>query len=330
VRTSELEIALTRQVTANRRLSIHRSHKGRDLGINMSAHSGSFRWSVGMRAMGYASMSDAIMEQPQQRSAGAFSTPVSRPIRQFDALRIKDEILAMVAHELRGPLSPMQLAAELIRRVSADRPEVLRSVDMIDRQIAHIVRLSEDLMDAMRVEHGALRMSKVQVDMVAVLAAPLTAAALAAAQRSQTFAVQIADRTVRIEGDPVRLAQAVNNLLHNAIKYTPEHGHITVNVLSDHHVLIVSVKDDGMGISDALLPHIFDLFAQSCRTIGASAGGLGVGLAVVKAVAESHDGTVSAMSAGPGAGSEFTLRLPIVVPTCAADRRRDAFDMDSV
>jgi signal transduction histidine kinase len=232
-------------------------------------------------------------------------------------LRLKDEILAMVAHELRGPLSPMQLAAHLIRRVSADRPEVLRSVDMIDRQIAQIVRLSEDLMDAMRVEHGALRVSKVQVDVVAVLAAPLTAAALAAAQRSQTFVVQIADRTLRVEGDPVRLAQAVNNLLHNAIKYTPEHGHITINVLADRNVLVVSVKDDGMGISGELLPHIFDLFAQSCRTIGASAGGLGVGLAVVKAVAESHDGTVSAISAGPGAGSEFTLRLPIVVPTRA-------------
>jgi signal transduction histidine kinase len=296
----------------------------------MSAHSGSFRWSVGTPAAGRAPLIDAILEQPQQRPAGAFATPISQPLRQFDALRLKDEILAMVAHELRGPLSPMQLAAHLIRRVSADRPEVLRSVDMIDRQIAQIVRLSEDLMDAMRVEHGALRVSKVQVDVVAVLAAPLTAAALAAAQRSQTFVVQIADRTLRVEGDPVRLAQAVNNLLHNAIKYTPEHGHIAINVLADHHVLVVSVKDDGMGISDALLPHIFDLFAQSCRTIGASAGGLGVGLAVVKAVAESHDGTVTGISAGPGAGSEFTLRLPIVVPTCAAERRHDAFDMDSV
>jgi signal transduction histidine kinase len=284
----------------------------------MSTHSGSFRWSVGTRAAGYAPLTDAILEQPQQRPTGAFTKPASQPVRQFDALRLKDEILAMVAHELRGPLSPLQLAAQLIR-ASADRPEVLRSVDMIDRQIAHIVRLSEDLMDAMRVEHGALRVSKVQVDVVAVLAAPLTAAALAAAQRSQTFAVQIADRALRVEGDPVRLAQAVNNLLHNAIKYTPEHGHIAVNVLADHHVLVVSVKDDGMGISDALLPHIFDLFAQSCRTIGASAGGLGVGLAVVKAVAESHDGTVSAISAGPGAGSEFTLRLPIVVQTRSLD-----------
>ncbi len=171
-------------------------------------------------------------------------------------------------------------------------------------------------MDAIRVDHGALRVNKVPIDIIAVLAAPLTAAALAAAQRSQAFNIQIADKTLRVEGDPVRLAQAVSNLLHNAVKYTPEYGCITVHVLADHNVLVISVKDDGLGISDALLPHIFDLFAQSSRTISASAGGLGVGLAVVKAVAESHGGKVSAISAGPGAGCEFTLRLPIVVEQC--------------
>ena len=207
----------------------------------------------------------------------------------------------------------MQLATHLIRRVSSDRPEVLRSIDMIDRQIAQIARFAEDLMDATRVNQGALRVNMVPVDIAAVLAAPLSAAALAAAQRSQAFNIQIADKALRVEGDPVRLAQAVSNLLNNAVKYTPECGCITVNVFADHKDLVVSVKDDGLGISDALLPHIFDLFAQSSRTIAASAGGLGVGLAVVKAVAEAHGGTVSAISAGPGAGSEFTLRLPIVI-----------------
>jgi signal transduction histidine kinase len=219
----------------------------------------------------------------------------------------------MVAHELRGPLTPLQLAAQLIRRASADRPEVLRSLDMIDRQVAQIARLAEDLMDATRIDRDALRMSKDRLDVVAVLAAPLAAAALAAAKRSQTFTVQIADRMLRVEGDPVRLAQAVNNVLQNAVKYTPENGCITVNVLADGEDLVVSVKDNGLGISAELLPQIFDLFAQSSRTIAASAGGLGVGLAVVRAVAESHGGTASAASAGPGAGSEFTLRLPIVI-----------------
>ena len=135
---------------------------------------------------------------------------------------------------------------------------------------------------------------------------------MAAALRKQKFTVQISDRTLSVDCDPDRLAQAVNNLLHNALKYTPESGCITVKVLADRNALVLSVKDDGMGISDALMPHIFELFAQASRTIGASAGGLGVGLAVVKAVAESHGGTVSALSAGPGLGSEFTLRLPIL------------------
>ncbi|MBK5089927.1 HAMP domain-containing histidine kinase [Burkholderia sp. R-69927] len=258
-------------------------------------------------------MNDEMMERPQQRASAAFSSHAPSAAHRFDALRRKDEILAMVAHELRGPLTPMQLAIHLIRRASADRPEVLRSIDMLDRQITQISRLAEDLMDATRIDRGVLRVSKVSVDVVAVLAAPLTAVALAAGQRGQTLTVQIADRALRIEGDPVRLAQAVNNLLHNAVKYTPENGCIAVNVLADGKDLVVSVKDNGLGISGALLPHIFELFAQSSRTIAASAGGLGVGLAVVKAVAESHGGTVSATSAGPGTGSEFTLRLPILL-----------------
>ncbi|KAA1004292.1 HAMP domain-containing histidine kinase [Paraburkholderia panacisoli] len=281
--------------------------------LDTSAHPVSFRWSVGTPDAHHADVNDEMMERPQQRASNAFSSHSPSAAHRFDALRRKDEILAMVAHELRGPLTPMQLAIHLIRRASADRPEVLRSIDMLDRQITQITRLAEDLMDATRIDHGALRVSKAPIEVVAVLAAPLTAAALAAAQRGQILTVQIADRALRIEGDPVRLAQAVNNLLHNAVKYTPENGCIAVNVLADGKDLVVSVKDNGLGISGALLPHIFDLFAQSSRTIAASAGGLGVGLAVVKAVAESHGGTVSATSAGPGTGSEFTLRLPIVL-----------------
>ena len=283
------------------------------MGINMSVHSTSFRWSVGTQDARHADGTDEIIEHPlRQPTVVPFNW--FRPVGdRVGVPKLRNQVLAMVAHELRGPLTPLQLATQLIRRASADRPEVLRSLDMIDRQIAQIARLAEDLMDATRVDRDALRISQDHVDVVAFLAAPLAAAALATAKRNQTFTVQIADRTLRIEGDPVRLAQAVNNLLHNAVKYTPENGCITVNVLSDGKNLVVSVKDNGLGISGALLPHIFDLFAQSSRTIAASAGGLGVGLAVVKAVAEAHGGTVSATSAGPGAGSEFTLRLPIVI-----------------
>lgn len=135
---------------------------------------------------------------------------------------------------------------------------------------------------------------------------------MAAAGHGQTFNVQIPDRTVRIDGDPLRLSQAVNNLLQNAVKYTPADGHIDFCAHVDGANLVVSVRDDGLGISPTLLPHIFDLFAQSSRTIAASAGGLGIGLAVVKAIAAAHGGTASACSAGAGSGSQFLLRLPVI------------------
>lgn len=293
----------------------------------MSAYSGSFRWYVGTADAPREAVTHAMMDHVRPPSTMKLSGHASKPEMEVDALRHKDEILAMVAHELRGPLTPLQFATNLIRRASADQAEVLRSVDMIDRQITQISRLADDLMDAMRVERGALRVSKVPVAIVAVLAAPLAAAALAAALRKQIFTVQISDRSLCVYCDPVRLAQAVNNLLHNALKYTPESGCITLKVLADRNVLVLSVKDDGMGISDSLMPHIFELFAQASRTIGASAGGLGVGLAVVKAVAESHGGTVSVSSAGPGRGSEFTLRMPIVGLLAREDARADLTDV---
>lgn len=160
----------------------------------MSAYPESFRWTVGTPDADQADVTDEVMERAPRQAAIAFSNHFPSASRRFHALRRKDEILAMVAHELRGPLTPMQLASYLIRRASADRPEVLRSVDMIDRQLTQITRLAEDLMDATRVDRGVLRVSKVPIDLVAVLAAPLTAAALSAAQRGQILTVQIADR----------------------------------------------------------------------------------------------------------------------------------------
>lgn len=255
---------------------------------------------------------DEIIRQASRPVAFSTQRDFPSPGHPTDAPRLKNEILAMVAHELRGPLTPLRLAAHIIRAALADRPDMLRVIDMIDRQISEIGRLSEDLVDATRVDHGALRLNRLNVDVVAVLADSCEMTATAAAMRSQTFTVRMPDRPLRIECDPVRLAQAVNNLLHNAVKYTPVNGEISLTVVAEGKDLVISVRDNGLGISEILLPYVFDLFAQSSRTITASAGGLGVGLAVVKAIAESHNGMVSATSPGPGAGSEFTLRLPVV------------------
>ena len=273
----------------------------------------SFHSTLDSPASKHGMVVDEIVRQASQPVAFPVQKDFSSPGQPADAPRLKNEILAMVAHELRGPLAPLRLAAHIIRAALADRPDMLRVIDMIDRQISEIGRLSEDLVDATRVGHGALRLNRLDIDVVAVLADSCEMTATAAAMRSQTFTVRMPDRPLRIEGDPVRLAQAVNNLLHNAVKYTPVNGEIRLTVVAEGKDLVISVRDNGLGVSEILLPHVFDLFAQSSRTITASAGGLGIGLAVVKAIAESHNGTVSATSAGPGAGSEFTLRLPVVV-----------------
>ncbi|CAB3765058.1 Sensor histidine kinase WalK [Paraburkholderia solisilvae] len=207
----------------------------------------------------------------------------------------------------------------VIRRTSADRTDVLRMVDTIERQIDGIARLAEDLTDATRIGQGSLRMCKGDVDLIDCLSDTLDATVAATAARHQTFTVEIPDQPLRIGCDPVRLSQAVSNFLHNAVKYTPPGGHIRFSAHTERMHLVLSVSDDGLGMSAALLPHVFDLFAQSSRTIAASSGGLGIGLAVVSAIAHAHGGTVSASSAGPGAGSAFTLRLPVIAAQHAPD-----------
>jgi signal transduction histidine kinase len=177
-------------------------------------------------------------------------------------------------------------------------------------QIEGIARLAEDLMDATRIGQGSLRLCKGEVDLIDCLSDPLAAAATAA--RCQAFTVQIPDGPFSIGGDSVRLSQAVSNLLQNAVNCMPPCGHIRFCAYSERRESVLCVSDDGLGISAVLPPHVSDLFAQSGRTIAVSSGGLGIGLAVVSAIAHAHGGTVSANSAGPGAGSLFRLRLPVI------------------
>ena len=238
----------------------------------MSARPGSFRWFVGTPNVPRVPLTDAVMEQVPQRPTMKLSVRASQSEMQIDALQLKDEILAMVAHELRGPLTPLQFATNLIRRASPDRADVLRSADMIDRQIAQISRLADDLMDAIRVERrGASRDQGPRRRRRGASCAASRNCVGSSAAQAEVNGPDFRQNT-SINCDPDRLAQAVNNLLHNALKYTPESGCITVKVLADRNALVLSVKDDGMGISDALMPHIFELFAQASRTIGASVG----------------------------------------------------------
>lgn len=267
-------------------------------------------------AITYASQapSEDRLERPITQFAEYPSRLASAAAASSDELpRPNDAILAMVAHELRGPLAPLRLAAQLLRRTCASQPETLRTLDMIERQITQIAQLAEDLMDAARVDHHALRLAKIRTCVADVMADAIDAARLAAAKKGQSLRVTCPTQRIEVNADPGRLAQALHNLLHNAEKYTPPGGCIDLNVHADGPELVISIEDNGLGISAALLPHVFDLFSQSSRTIGASAGGMGIGLSVVKAVAEAHGGTATARSDGPGCGSVFVLRMPVVV-----------------
>ncbi|MFM0171162.1 sensor histidine kinase [Paraburkholderia sediminicola] len=278
----------------------------------MSAHLASIESFSDGSALNYFVVTDAVMTRGTRAAPDSSLEDACTTALGGAAPPVNNQILAVVAHELRGPLTPLRLASQLIRHASAERPEILRLIDMIDRQVNGIARLAQDLMDATRVDRDALRLSKADIEIAALLADICEITAAAAAEKNQVFTVSIPDATLRVEGDPVRLTQAVSNLLHNAVKYTPGNGNIRMTVLAEGNDLVIKINDDGAGISAVMLPHIFELFAQSSRTVAASAGGLGIGLAVVRAIAQSHGGTVSATSPGPGEGGEFTLRLPIV------------------
>ena len=282
----------------------------------MSAQTASFRASVSGSILHHAFVADEmteLMERFPEDAPSATQMDSLAADNLAGALRHKNEVLAIVAHELRGPLSSLRLAAYLTRKTLADRADIQPMLDVIDRQIVGIARLADDLTDAVHVDHSTLRLLRVPVDVADILIDPLEAATAAAATRSQTLTTRVPHGVLRLECDPVRLSQAIGNVLQNAVKYTPVGGAIEMDVLTEGVDLVIRVSDNGPGISVLLLPHIFDLFVQSNRTIDACAGGLGIGLAVVKAIAVSHGGTVSATSNGPGTGSQFTLRLPVVI-----------------
>jgi signal transduction histidine kinase len=287
------------------------------MGIKMPAYLASTESLRVGSPLNFLVVTEAMMEQSCRAAPDHALDEARKRIQRAEAPPISGRILAMVGHELRGPLTTLRMASQLIRNASAESPETLRLTEMIDRQVNGLERLAQDLMDATCIQQEALRLSRANIEINALLADTCEVAAAAAAAKHQTFIVSMPAGSLRVDGDPFRLTQAVSNLLHNALKYTQAHGNIRMNVFAEGNELVIKIDDDGAGISSALLPHIFELFAQSSRTINARAGGLGIGLAVVKAIAESHGGTVSAASAGPGKGSEFTLKLPIVTSSSA-------------
>ncbi|HEX6080388.1 MAG TPA: PAS domain S-box protein [Methylomirabilota bacterium] len=231
--------------------------------------------------------------------------------------RAKDEFLAMLGHELRNPLGTLSNAVAVLERLGGE--ETMRHlVAIIGRQTAHLAHLVDDLLDVARAASGKIELALRPVELHAL--AGRCVDALAQAGRTARHEVRREGEAVHVQGDPARLEQVVNNLLDNALKYTPPGGRLTISTARADDAAVLQVRDTGQGIRTDLLGRVFDLFVQEPQSLDRSRGGLGLGLALVKRLVELHGGSVAAWSAGPGQGSEFTVRLPAVaVPQAQAD-----------
>lgn len=229
-------------------------------------------------------------------------------VRAEQESQAKDEFMAMLAHELRNPLSAISAAVQVLEASNGRDAPALRARSIIGRQVHHLARLVDDLLDVGRVVTGKISLERRPIDF-----ADLVHRAVAACgERQNDQRLEIIAQPVWIEGDLVRMEQIVNNIVGNAVKYTPNGGLIRVRVTVEGGDALLRVEDNGYGIAPELLPRVFDLFVQGERTLDRAQGGLGIGLTLVRRLVELHGGTVSASSDGPGRGSTFTVRLPKV------------------
>jgi signal transduction histidine kinase len=224
------------------------------------------------------------------------------------ANRAKDEFLAMLGHELRNPLGPIRNGVYVLRESLPAHPKVQRVQEMIERQLTHMTRLLDDLLDASRISRGKVVLQKREIDLRSEVLEGFRYQ-LDHAQIGSSLALP--EEPVRIEGDETRLAQCLGNLLHNALKFTPAGGQVSVTLAVEGDFARLSVEDDGSGIDPVLLPRLFQPFSQGPQSLEREKGGLGLGLALVKGLVELHGGTVQASSDGGGKGALFTLRLPL-------------------
>ncbi len=228
--------------------------------------------------------------------------------------RAKDEFIAMLGHELRNPLNAISNAISVMEIAGATPEHVSRSRTVLRRQSQHLTRIIDDLLDLSRLMTGKITLVKQRVDLSETVRSCVTALEPSASAHGQQLCVD--SELVWVEADPTRLEQIVNNLLVNALKYTPPQGRIAVTVKTEANVAVLTVSDNGIGMSPELLPQIFDVFVQGAASIDRAQGGLGIGLTLVRRLVTLHGGSIAAASGGVNQGSTFTVRLPLApVPT---------------
>jgi two-component system, sensor histidine kinase len=243
-----------------------------------------------------------IREHLADRAAAELS------LRQAD--RRKDEFLATLGHELRNPLAPLMTAAQLLKTTGVADPVVARVLPVMERQLSHLVRLVNDLLEVSRITRGLIEVRREPVDLVFLVHSALdTSRPMLDAARHQVD-VELPSEPVTVQGDTVRLTQVFANLLNNAAKYTNQGGHICVRIWKEDDRALVSVRDDGIGIAADDLASVFEMFTQVDRSNRVAQGGLGIGLTLVRSLVAMHGGSVDARSEGIGRGSEFVVSLP--------------------
>lgn len=227
-----------------------------------------------------------------------------------DAARRKDEFLAMLAHELRNPLAPISNAVHILKRTDTDPARIAWCTDIINRQLEHLVWLVDDLLDVSRISRGVVELRKEILEIRDFIQPALETNQPLIDTRRQEFSLTLPPESIWVEGDRIRLAQIMLNLINNAAKYTQEGGQIRLTVEPTENKVCIRVSDNGCGIDSANLTHLFDLFYQVDRNLDLSKDGLGIGLSLVHSLVEMHGGDVQAFSAGRGRGSEFMVCLP--------------------
>jgi signal transduction histidine kinase len=238
---------------------------------------------------------------------------LTRRVKQLaEADLRKNEFLAMLSHELRNPMAAINSAVQIIALPGA-QDQIDWCADVIARQVKHLVRLIDDLLDVARVTQGKIELRKERLDVALVLHRAVDSARPLIESRQHKLTVAIMPETLPMEADPVRLEQIVTNLLTNSAKYTDNEGEIFLSAGREDDSIVIKVRDNGMGIAPDQISQMFELFAQGNRSLARSDGGLGIGLTLARSLTEMHGGSLTAKSDGLGMGSEFIVRLPITL-----------------
>jgi signal transduction histidine kinase/ActR/RegA family two-component response regulator len=285
---------------------------------------------------------EIIIERPdgQRRTTLAYANPINDETgrligavnvlvdisdrkRAEDALkeadRSKNEFLATLAHELRNPLAPIRAAVKILQLRAKPTPESQSALDVIDRQTRQMTRLIDDLLDIARITSNKLELRKERIELREVLNAAVETSQPLIEQRGHELTIEISEQPIYLDGDMVRLAQVISNLLNNAAKYTERGGRIWLTATKKDGNAVVNVRDTGMGITPEVLPRIFEMFTQADRTMAGSPGGLGIGLTLVRRLVQMHGGTITVHSDGRGKGSEFIIDLPMFEQQLSAE-----------